>query len=38
VDQDLQRLDHSRIARPMIPFDPEIPAPTAADLRRGGGS
>ncbi|WP_432803619.1 MlrC C-terminal domain-containing protein [Brachybacterium sillae] len=34
VDQDLHRLGHARIARPMIPFDPEIPCPTAADLRR----
>jgi microcystin degradation protein MlrC len=38
VDQDLQRLGHSRIDRPMIPFDPEIPAPTAADVRTGGGA
>lgn len=35
VDQDLLRLGHSRIARPMIPFDPEIPAPTAAGMLRG---
>ncbi|WP_114853131.1 M81 family metallopeptidase [Brachybacterium sp. YJGR34] len=38
VDQDLLRLGHERIRRPMIPFDAEIPAPTAADLHRGGGS
>ena len=38
VDQDLQRLGHSRIDRPMIPFDPEIPAPSAADVRTGGGA
>ena len=38
VDQDLQRLGHSRINRPMIPFDDEIPAPTATDLVRGGGA
>src|SRR5699024_147891 len=37
VDQDLLRLGHSRIDRPMIPFDAEIPAPTRADVgsRRG---
>ena len=35
VDQDLLRLGHSRIARPMIPFDAEIPAPTAASVVRG---
>lgn len=35
VDQDLLRLGHSRIDRPMIPFDAEIPAPTAADLMTG---
>ena len=34
VDQDLLRLGHARIARPMIPFDAEIPRPGAADLRR----
>jgi len=34
VDQDLVRLGHRGIERPMIPFDPEIPAPTVADLRR----
>ncbi|MGP5056530.1 M81 family metallopeptidase [Brachybacterium paraconglomeratum] len=38
VDQDLLRLGHSRIDRPMIPFDPEIPAPTAADVRTGDGA
>lgn len=38
VDQDLVRLGHSRIDRPMIPFDAEIPAPQAAGIRRGGGS
>lgn len=38
VDQDLLRLGHSRIDRPMIPFDAEIPAPTTADVRRGGGA
>ncbi|PSL02201.1 microcystin degradation protein MlrC [Haloactinopolyspora alba] len=27
VDQDLQRLGHHRIERPMYPFDPEMPAP-----------
>src|SRR5699024_3961184 len=32
VDQDLLRLGHSRIDRPMIPFDAEIPAPTRADV------
>ncbi|MEE1618646.1 M81 family metallopeptidase [Brachybacterium sp. J153] len=37
VDQDLLRLGHERIARPMIPFDAEIPAPTPADVWRGGG-
>ncbi|ASK65878.1 microcystin degradation protein MlrC [Brachybacterium avium] len=37
VDQDLLRLSHSRIPRPMIPFDAEIPAPTAADVVAGGG-
>ncbi len=29
VDQDLRRLGHHRIARPMIPFDEEIPRPVA---------
>jgi len=38
VDQDLLRLGHERIDRPMIPFDPEIPEPTAADVRTGGGA
>ena len=38
VDQDLLRLGHTRIDRPMIPFDPEFPAPAAADLRTGGGA
>lgn len=38
VDQDLLRLGHSRIDRPMIPFDAEIPAPTAADVVTGGGA
>ncbi|ATG53065.1 microcystin degradation protein MlrC [Brachybacterium vulturis] len=38
VDQDLLRLGHSRIGRPMIPFDAEIPAPTAADVVVGGGA
>ncbi|MDN5686442.1 MAG: M81 family metallopeptidase [Brachybacterium sp.] len=38
VDQDLVRLGHSRIRRPMIPFDAEIPAPGAADVRAGGGT
>lgn len=38
VDQDLLRVGHSRIDRPMIPFDAEIPAPTAADVARGGGA
>src|SRR5690606_39529636 len=38
VDQDLQRLGHSRIDRPMIPFDAEIPEPTAADVHRAGGA
>ncbi|MGP5717445.1 M81 family metallopeptidase [Brachybacterium tyrofermentans] len=37
VDQDLVRLGHSRIQRPMIPFDAEIPAPSAADVLAGGG-
>ncbi len=32
VDQDLQRLGHQRIQRPMIPFDAEIPEPTAQDI------
>jgi microcystin degradation protein MlrC len=27
VDQDLTRLGHHRIRRPMFPFDPEMPAP-----------
>lgn len=35
VDQDLLRLGHKAIDRPMIPFDAEIPEPTAADVRRG---
>lgn len=34
VDQDLVRLGHQHIERPMIPFDPEIPAPAVADIRR----
>ncbi|EYT48921.1 M81 family metallopeptidase [Brachybacterium muris] len=34
VDQDLVRLGHSRIDRPMIPFDAEIPAPSASEIRR----
>ncbi|WP_193105516.1 M81 family metallopeptidase [Brachybacterium sp. FME24] len=38
VDQDLIRLGHSRINRPMIPFDEEIPAPGAQDVVRGGGA
>ncbi|MGO2756568.1 MAG: M81 family metallopeptidase, partial [Brachybacterium alimentarium] len=38
VDQNLVRLSHSRIERPMIPFDEEIPAPSAAVVRHGGGS
>ncbi|MGP9537215.1 M81 family metallopeptidase [Brachybacterium sp. AOP43-C2-M15] len=38
VDQDLLRLGHERIARPMIPFDPEIPAPTAEGVVTGGGA
>ncbi|GAA1488843.1 M81 family metallopeptidase [Brachybacterium sacelli] len=38
VDQDLVRLGHSRINRPMIPFDPEIPAPTRQDVLTGGGA
>ncbi|MDN5899700.1 MAG: M81 family metallopeptidase [Brachybacterium sp.] len=38
VDQDLLRLGHSRILRPMIPFDSEIPAPTSADVVVGGGA
>lgn len=33
VDQDLLRLGHAHIDRPMIPFDHEIPAPQALDLR-----
>lgn len=37
VDQDLVRLGHSRIDRPMIPFDDEIPAPSAAGIRHGAG-
>lgn len=37
VDQDLLRLGHSRIDRPMMPFDAEIPAPSAADVITGGG-
>jgi len=37
VDQDLQRLGHSRIDRPMIPFEDEIPAPSAAEVLTGGG-
>lgn len=32
VDQDLIRLGHTAIDRPMIPFDAEIPAPTAKDI------
>ncbi|MGW0581638.1 M81 family metallopeptidase, partial [Streptomyces sp. NPDC002920] len=27
VDQDLPRLGHHRIRRPMFPFDPAMPAP-----------
>ena len=38
VDQDLLRLGHSRIDRPMIPFDAEIPAPSAGDMVTGGGT
>ncbi|MGP9844037.1 M81 family metallopeptidase [Brachybacterium sp. 107] len=38
VDQDLVRLGHSRIPRPMIPFDAEIPAPSPSDVRTGGGT
>ena len=38
VDQDLLRLGHSCIDRPMIPFDAEIPAPGAGDVFTGGGS
>jgi microcystin degradation protein MlrC len=34
VDQDLVRLGHHRIARPMLPFDAEIPAPSAAGILR----
>ncbi|UEJ81446.1 M81 family metallopeptidase [Brachybacterium halotolerans subsp. kimchii] len=34
VDQDLVRLGHRRITRPMLPFDAEIPAPSAADVLR----
>ena len=34
VDQDLLRLGHVAIERPMIPFDEEIPAPTEADIKR----
>ena len=37
VDQDLLRLGHSRIDRPMIPFDAEILAPSAASGVTGGG-
>lgn len=37
VDQDLVRLGHQRIDRPMIPFDPEIPRPTPEAVLRGGG-
>ena len=32
------RLGHTRIDRPMIPFDPEIPAPTAAVVHLAGGA
>lgn len=35
VDQDLQRLGHTHIDRPMIPFDAEIPAPARVDVRSG---
>ncbi|WP_058235122.1 M81 family metallopeptidase [Devriesea agamarum] len=35
VDQNLRRLGHRQIARPMIPFDPEIPEPGDADIVRG---
>ncbi|GAA1725469.1 M81 family metallopeptidase [Brachybacterium phenoliresistens] len=38
VDQDLVRLGHARIDRPMIPFDAEIPAPTPDRILRGGGA
>ena len=37
VDQDLPRLGHSEIERPMLPFDEEIPAPDADSVKRGGG-
>lgn len=37
VDQDLVRLGHSRIRRPMLPFDAEIPRPSAEDVMTGGG-
>jgi hypothetical protein len=28
VDQDLPRLGHVRIERPMYPFDPDMPTPS----------
>lgn len=34
VDQDIHRLGHTAIDRPMIPFDEEIPEPTEADIKR----
>jgi len=37
VDQDLKRLGHSEVDRPMIPFDDEIPAPDVDSVVRGGG-
>ncbi|MFC7465562.1 M81 family metallopeptidase [Brachybacterium sp. GCM10030252] len=37
VDQDLVRLGHQRIQRPMIPFDAEIPAPTPASVVSAAG-
>jgi hypothetical protein len=27
VDQDLTRLGHHRVRRPLFPFDPQMPAP-----------
>lgn len=34
VDQDLVRLGHRRISRPMIPFDDDVPEPTRPTLIR----
>lgn len=35
VDQNLVRLGHRKVRRPLIPFDAEIPRPTEKDIVRG---